>query len=54
MMANSLAAMRGHDADVAILLMGHAHYEGESGEGGLSALLQAEGVSYVYVLPNGT
>jgi len=52
MVDNSLAAMKQYGVDVAMLLVGHAHFESE--EGGLSALLQARGVSYVYVLPDGT
>ena len=51
---NSLAAMSQHEVDVAILLVGHAHFLGATEEGGLSALLQAQGVSYIYVLPCGT
>lgn len=54
MVDNSLAAMEQYGADVAILLVGHAHFVSDSEEGGLSALLQARGVSYVYVLPDGT
>jgi hypothetical protein len=52
MVDNSLAAMEQYGVDVAVLLVGHAHFESE--EGGLSALLQARDVSYVYVLPDGT
>ncbi|MBN1991677.1 MAG: hypothetical protein JW953_03165 [Anaerolineae bacterium] len=54
MVDNSLAAMKQENADVAILLMGHAHFQGASEEGGISALLQDKGVSYVYILPDGT
>lgn len=54
MLDNALAAMSQYDSDVAVLLVGHAHFLGPSEEGGLSALLQNNGISYVYVLPDGT
>lgn len=54
MVDKSVAAMNQHEAGVAILLIGHAHFQGISEEGGLSALLQDRGISYVYVLPGGT
>jgi hypothetical protein len=54
MMDNTLEEMGKRSTDVAILLIGHAHFEDTSDEGGLSALLEDSGVSYVYILPHGT
>lgn len=54
MVENSLAMMEQYDTDVAILVVGHAHFLGAQEEGGLSALLQDKGISYLYLLPHGT
>ncbi len=54
MLDNSLSAMNQYDVNVAIMLVGHAHFLGVGEEGGLSQLMQDRGISYIYILPDGT